>query len=150
MPIQRIFSSKGHGTVVTGIPVSGMINAGDVVEILPLGAKSKVRGIQAYQRDVDRARAGHSSALNVPEVDYKLVQRGMAACTPGVFASEHFLEARIQLLPRRRKPLKDRTTLRVHLGTIEVLGEIVLLEGKELLPGATGLCQLRLVEDVVF
>src|SRR5439155_3561030 len=142
MPIQRIFSSKGHGTIVTGIPVSGTVNAGDVVEILPLGAKSKVRGIQAYQRDVDRSRAGHSSALNVAEVDYKLVQRGMAACAPGVFTAEHFLEARLQLLPRRRKPLKDRTTLRVHLGTTEVLGECVLLEQEELLPGETGRCQL--------
>ena len=149
MPVQRVFSSKGHGTVITGIPVSGSVNVGDVVEVLPLGVKSKVRGIQAYQRDVDRARAGHSSALNVPEIDYKLVQRGMAACAPGVFAAERFLEARIQLLPRRRKPLKDRTTLRIHLGTTEVLGELVLLEAKELLPGATALCQLRLVEPVV-
>ncbi len=149
MPIQRVFSSKGHGTIVTGIPVSGTINVGDVVEILPLGATSKVRGIQAYQRDVDRSRAGHSSALNVAEIDYKLIQRGMAACAPGVYTAEHFLEARLQLLPRRRKPLRDRTTLRVHLGTAEVLGECVLLEKKELLPGETGLCQLRLVEDVV-
>src|SRR5581483_9242561 len=149
MPIQRVFSSKGHGTIITGIPVSGSVSVGDVVEILPLGAKSKVRGIQAYQRDVDRSRAGHSSALNVPEVDYKLVQRGMAACAPGVFSAEHFLEARMRLLPRRRKPLKDRTTLRVHVGTTEVLGECVILEKKELLPGETGLVQLRLVEDVV-
>jgi selenocysteine-specific elongation factor len=149
MPIQRVFSAKGHGTIVTGIPVSGTINAGDAVEILPLGATSKVRGIQAYQRDVDRARAGHSSALNVPEVDYKLVVRGMTACAPGVFAAEHFLEARIKLLPRRRKPLKDRSTLRIHVGTAEVLGEIVLLEARELAPGASGLCQLRLVEPIV-
>jgi selenocysteine-specific elongation factor len=149
MPVQRVFSSKGHGTVVTGIPVSGTVNVGDVVEILPLGVKSKVRGIQAYGRDVDRARAGHSSALNLPEADYKLITRGMAACAPGVFTSEHFLEARMQLMPRRRKPLKDRTTLRIHTGTAEVLGEIVLLEKKELLPGETGLAQLRLVEDTV-
>lgn len=149
MPIQRVFSSKGHGTIITGIPVTGTVNVGDVVEILPLGARSKVRGIQAYQRDVDRSRAGHSSALNVADVDYKLVQRGMAACAPGVFTAERFLEVRLQLLPRRRKPLKDRTTLRVHLGTTEVLGECVLLEKRELLPGETGLCQLRLVEEVV-
>lgn len=149
MPIQRVFSSKGHGTVVTGIPVSGTVNVGDVVEILPLGVSSKVRGIQAYGRDVDRARAGHSSALNLPEADYKLITRGMAACAPGVFTSEHFLEARMQLMPRRRKPLKDRTTLRIHTGTAEVLGELVLLEKRELLPGETGLVQLRLVEDTV-
>lgn len=149
MPIQRVFSSKGHGTVLTGIPVSGHIAVGDPVEVLPPGLEGKVRGIQAYQREVDRARAGHSTALNVADVDYKDVARGMTVCAPGVFAPEQFLEARITALPRRRKPLKDRTTLRVHLGTLEVLGELVLLEAKELSPGASGLCQLRLTEPVV-
>ena len=149
MPIQRVFSSKGHGTVVTGIPVGGHVQVGDSVEILPAGLKGKVRGIQAYQRDVDRARAGHSAALNVTDVDYKDVVRGMSVCAPGVFAPEQFLEARITALPRRRKPIKDRTTLRVHLGTLEVLGELVLLEAKELLPGSSGLCQLRLTQPVV-
>jgi selenocysteine-specific elongation factor len=150
MPIQRVFSSKGHGTILTGIPVSGSVRAGDAIEVLPPGLEGKIRGIQAYGREVDRARAGHSTALNVTDIDYKDAVRGMAVCAPGVFSSERFLEARLQLLPRRRKPLKDRTTLRVHLGTTEVLGELVLLEAKELLPGANGLCQLRLVEPVVF
>jgi selenocysteine-specific elongation factor len=149
MPIQRVFSSKGHGTVVTGIPVSGKVSVGDAIEILPPGLKGKVRAIQAYQRDVDRARAGHSAALNVTDVDYKDVIRGMNVCAPGVFSAEQFLEARITALARRRKPIKDRTTLRVHLGTAEVLGELVLLETKELLAGASALCQLRLTEPVV-
>jgi nucleotide-binding universal stress UspA family protein len=95
MPIQRVFSAKGHGTVVTGIPVSGAINLGDPVEVLPAGLAGKIRGIQAYQRDVDRARAGHSSALNVTDLAYKSVECGMAVCAPGVFASERFLEASV-------------------------------------------------------
>src|SRR5207237_3051100 len=123
----------------------------DAVEVLPRGSPGKIRGIQAYGRDVERARAGHSTALNVTDVDYKDVVRGMAVCAPGVFTAEEFLEARLTVLGRRRKPLKDRTTLRIHIGTAEVLGEVVILEGdKQLAAGTDGLCQLRLVEPVVF
>ncbi|MBI3726415.1 selenocysteine-specific translation elongation factor [bacterium] len=151
MPIQRVFSSKGHGTVLTGIPLTGQVKIGDPVEVLPPGATGKVRGIQAYSRDLERARAGHSTALNVTDVDWKAVQRGMAVCAPGVFTAEQFLEARLTVLARRRKPLRDRTMLRIHVGTAEVLGEVVLLEGaKTLAPGISSLCQLRLTEPVVF
>ncbi len=83
MPIQRVFSARGFGTVVTGIPVTGRVATGDTLEVLPGGYKGKVRGIQAYHEKTDTARAGHSTALNLADVDHRRVRRGDVVVTPG-------------------------------------------------------------------
>jgi selenocysteine-specific elongation factor len=149
MPIQRVFSAKGFGTVVTGVPVSGRVRAGDAVEIVPLGKTGKVRGIRAYMADADEARAGHSSALNVSDLDYHEVARGMVAAEPGAFEGATLVEARLQHLASSKRPLRHLSTVRFHVGTAEALGEVAILEGRELAPGAAGLVQLRLREPVV-
>ncbi len=149
MPIQRVFSAHGFGTIVTGVPVSGRIAIGDALEILPLGARGKVRGIQAYRADAEEARAGHSSALNVADVDYKTVARGMVAVEPGAFEGATLHEATLQHLASSKRPLRHLEEVRVHVGTAEALGEVAILEAKELRAGATGLVQLRLREPVV-
>jgi selenocysteine-specific elongation factor len=152
MPIQRVFSAQGFGTILTGIPLSGSLRAGDQVEVLTRdGArhKGKVRGLQAYGRKVERVRAGHSSALNVTDIDRKLVARGDAVCTPGVFSAEPMWEVRLTYLASQARPLEQRETVRFHVGTSEVLGELVLLDQPRLLPGETGLAQVRLHEGVV-
>ncbi|GIW71721.1 MAG: hypothetical protein KatS3mg102_1263 [Planctomycetota bacterium] len=96
-----------------------------------------------------RARAGHSTALNLAEVDYKQVHRGMVVGEPGSLAGSTLLGARLALLPSARGPLAHMAAVRVHLGTAEVLGRLALLEGTPLVPGAQALVQLRLGEPVV-
>jgi selenocysteine-specific elongation factor len=149
MPIQRVFSSHGFGTVVTGIPVSGSVGVGDTVEILPGGERGKVRGVQAYHESAARARAGHSTALNVADVDHHAVHRGCVAAAPGFFRPARMLGVRVEALPALDRPIEDRTAIRLHTGTVEAVGEIVLLDAERLEPGASGLAQIRLDEAIV-
>ncbi|MCW8140313.1 MAG: selenocysteine-specific translation elongation factor [Planctomycetota bacterium] len=152
MPVQRVFSAQGFGTILTGIPLSGALRAGDAVEVLTRDGqrhKGKVRGLQAYGKKVDRVRAGHSSALNVADVDRRAVERGDAVCTPGIFAAEPMWEVRLTYLPSQQRPLEQRETVRFHVGTSELVGELVLLDHERLLPGESGLAQVRLHEGVV-
>jgi len=149
LPIQRVFSSHGHGTVITGIPMSGAVKHGDVLEILPIGLTTKVRGLQAYSESVDVVRAGHSSAINVADVDHNVVSRGMVAATPGYFRAATMLGASVKALADLDRAVEDRTQIRFHAGTAEVLGELVLLDTEVLEPGGEALAQLRLEEPVV-
>ncbi len=149
MPIQRVFSSKGFGTVLTGIPVSGQTKVGDTIEVLPLEQSGRIRGIHAYMSVAEVARAGQSSALNVTDVDYRAVHRGMVVAAPAQFRHSKMLEARLHYLAGNQRPLRQRTRIRVHVGTAEVLGVVYLLEDRLLEPGASGLVQLRLDEPVV-
>ncbi|MEQ8764482.1 MAG: selenocysteine-specific translation elongation factor [Planctomycetota bacterium] len=149
LPIQRVFSSQGHGTVMTGVPMSGSAEPGDILEVLPGGVKGKVRGLQAYLESVERVRAGHSSAINLTEVDYKDVRRGQVLATPGAFCTAQRIEARLQYLGSNPKPLRDRDPVRFHVGTVEVVGEVVLLESPRVEPGDSTYVEIRLKEPCV-
>jgi selenocysteine-specific elongation factor len=149
MPIQRVFSAHGFGTIVTGIPVSGSVAVGDALEILPRGVRGKVRGIQAYHETTDRARAGHSTAINLADVDHHAVTRGDVAAAPGFFRPARMVGAELVALASLDRPIRNRTAIRLHTGTVEALGEVVLLDREELAPGDTGLVQLRLADPVV-
>lgn len=149
MPVQRVFSAKGFGTVVTGIPVSGSVAAGDVLEVLPAGKRGKVRGIQAYQESAARARAGHSSAINLADLSLEEVTRGHVLATPGFFRPTRMVAARLTALAGLAHALTDRLAIRLHTGTAEVVGELVLLDCSELAPGESALVQLRLEEPLV-
>jgi selenocysteine-specific elongation factor len=149
MPIQRVFSAHGFGTIVTGIPVCGSVRVGDVIEIVPGGRRGKVRGLQAYHETTDRARAGHSTAINVADVDHHDVRRGDVVATPGFFLPARMLGVRMQALADLDRPVEDRTPIRLHTGTLEAVGELVLLDCERVEPGATALAQLRLDEPVV-
>ncbi len=149
MPIQRVFSVRGFGTVVTGIPVSGSVKLGDVVEVLPSGQHGKVRGIQAYHESAETARAGHSTALNLTDIDQHAVSRGDVVATPGFFKSLTMVGARLDALPECDRPVVNRMRVRVHTGTADALGEVVLLDSEELAPGQSGLVQFRMTEPLV-
>lgn len=149
MPVQRVFSAKGFGTILTGIPVSGRVKTGDVLEVLPKGGKGKVRGLQAYHEGTDQARAGHSTAVNLSDVDHKEVARGAVLATPGYFHAQTMLGANLRMLSSSLRGLANRTPIRLHLGTAEVLGEAILLDQEQLEPGDKGLIQLRLEDPVV-
>jgi len=149
MPIQRVFSSKGFGTVVTGVPVRGKATIGDTLEVVPLGQKGRVRGIHAYREATDMARAGHSSAINLTDIDYREVHRGMVLTQPGYFQGSTMFEARLHYLASNTRPLQHQTAIRLHLGTLEALGRVYLLEKKTVEPGEEAFVQFRLDEPAV-
>ncbi len=149
MPIQRVFSAKGHGTVVTGIPMSGGVSAGDQLEVLPLGRVGRVRGLQAYKVPVERAHAGHSAAINLSDVDFHAVHRGMVAATPGYFRSASMVEARLRALASLPIELYHQMPVRFHCGTAEVVGRMFLLDRKKVAPGEEAYAQFRLAEPIV-
>ncbi|MFO0984115.1 MAG: selenocysteine-specific translation elongation factor [Planctomycetota bacterium] len=149
MPVQRVFSAKGHGTVLTGVPVSGRVTVGDTVEVLPLGRQGRVRGIQAYKLDRTQAIAGHSTALNLAEIDFHQVERGATVAAPGYFRAERLFEGRMRYLENGQRPLRPRSQIRFHVGTAEILGVLTLLDKDQLMPGEDGLVQIALEDPVV-
>ncbi len=149
MPVQRVFSVRGFGTVLTGIPISGAVAVGETVEVLPSGQKGKVRGIQAYHEKASEARAGHSTALNLADVDHHRVGRGDVVAAPGFFQSLKMVGARVRALKGLDFPLTNRMQVRVHTGTADALGEVVLLDSEQLAGGQEGLVQFRMAEPLV-
>ena len=149
MPIQRVFSSKGFGTVVTGVPLRGSTVIGDTLEVVPLGKKGRVRGIHAYREATDMARAGHSSAINLTDIDYREVHRGMVLTQPGYFQGSTMFEARLLYLPSNTRPLQHQAAIRLHVGTVEGLGKVYLLEKKTVDPGEEAYVQFRFDEPIV-
>jgi selenocysteine-specific elongation factor len=147
MPIQRVFSLPGIGTVITGIPVAGSVRPGEELEILPLGELVKVRGIHAYGGKVDEAVAGHSTALSVPDAKESGVHRGMVAGRPGVYASGDAVDIEVEIIGRAA-PLRHRAGIRFHTGTVEVRGELLLLDREVLLAGERASVRVELDEPV--
>ncbi len=149
MPIQRVFSAKGFGTIVTGIPLTGAAKIGDILEVLPLGQNGRIRGLHAYGSEVDVVRAGHSSAINFADVEYTQVHRGFVVATSGYFEAVQFVEARLRYQPESGIPLRHLTPIRFHTGTAETLGRVGILDRKEVLAGEEALVQFVLDDPVV-
>ncbi len=148
LPVDRIFSMKGFGAVVTGTSISGRVAVGDEVTVYPAGLSGKIRGIQVHGQEVQEVEAGHRTAINVQGVDKEAIRRGDMLASPGCLLPSYMLDADFLYLSGNKKPLKNRTRVRVHLGTAEVMGRVVLLEDEEALPGTTGNVQLLLEEPV--
>ncbi|MDQ7779632.1 MAG: selenocysteine-specific translation elongation factor [Planctomycetota bacterium] len=149
MPIQRVFSARGFGTIVTGVPIDGCLKVGDPVEVMPQGLRSRVRGLQAYKSDVDIIRSGHSAAVNLADIQHDLVQRGNVVASPGLLKPATTAEALLRYSPDHKGELRNRTPVRFHVGTAEVLGRIVLLEAQVMQPGEEGLAQFVAEEPFV-
>jgi selenocysteine-specific elongation factor len=149
MPVQRVFSAKGFGTVITGVPLAGRARIGDILEVLPGEKRGRIRSLQAYKSEVGEVRAGHSSAINVSDLSIEDVRRGCVAAAPGYFKASRFVEARFRHVPDRPRPLRNLTPVKLHAGTAECDGRIVLLDRPELAPGEEGYVQFRLDEPVV-
>ena len=147
MPGQRVFGLDGIGTVVTGIPVTGSLRPGTEVEILPIGEKVKVRGIHAYGGKVEEAVAGHSTALSVPEARAAGVHRGMVVCEPGAFAVGDAVDVDLTLTARAPR-IEHRAPIRFHTGTVEVRGQLLLLDRQSVGPRDSVVARVELDEDV--
>jgi selenocysteine-specific elongation factor len=148
LPIDRAFSMKGFGTVVTGTLVSGSLQAEDEAELYPLRKPVRVRGLHSGGRALSRAMAGQRTAVNLAGIEREEIQRGMVLGPPGVFESTKRLDARVTLLTSAR-PLKNRARVHFHQGTAEAIADVVLIAGNELAPGQSALAQLRLDQPVL-
>jgi selenocysteine-specific elongation factor len=143
LPIDRVFTIKGFGTVVTGTLVAGSISKEDELELYPRRKKVRVRGVQVHGTSAGKAVAGERTALNLAGLDKQELERGMVLASPDVFDTASRLEARISLLPSA-KPLKNGARVHFHAFTSETIATVVLYDGKQLSPGGGAFAQLRL------
>ena len=148
LPIDRSFSVKGFGTVVTGTLAAGQISVGTDVELLPIKERLRVRGLQSGGKSVERAEAGQRTAVNLAGVEHTAIKRGMLLAAMNRFRASRRIEVGLELLPSART-LKHRSKVHFHAATSETVGEVLLYDGVELAPGETGLAQIRLQEEVV-
>jgi selenocysteine-specific elongation factor len=148
LPVDRVFTMKGFGTVITGTLVSGKVQVGDAIMVYPSGITSKVRGLQVHNQGVTSAEAGLRTAINFQGLEKESVNRGDVLSSPHALKSSYMVDVQIHYLTSAGKPLKNRTRLRFHTGTSEILGNLILLERDELAPGETTVAQLRLDEPV--
>jgi selenocysteine-specific elongation factor len=144
LPIDRSFAMKGFGSVVTGTLASGKIAEGDEVELLPVGRRLRVRGVQSHGRKVSDAGSGRRTAVNLAGIDHHEISRGMLIAQPGVLQPSQSFDAEVEVLPDSAGPLRSRQRVRVHIGTAEVLARVAVIRGAMIYPGEKGFVQLRL------
>ena len=151
LPVDRVFTVRGTGTVVTGTLWSGALRAGERVRVLPGPVEARVRGLQVHGRDVESARAGERTAvaLTGADVGRDRLARGHVLVGGAGWQATHMVTVRLRVLPDSDWTLEHGQRLRVHLGTAEVMTRLVLLEAQALLPGEEGWAQLRLEAPAV-
>ncbi|HXL53879.1 MAG TPA: selenocysteine-specific translation elongation factor [Gemmatimonadales bacterium] len=147
LPIDRVFTVAGAGTVVTGSTWSGSVAVGEAVQLLPLGREARVRSIEVHGETAERAVPGRRTALALVGVDKSELARGHVAVTGSGWRATTLVDVAVELLPAARKPLASRTRVRVHLGTAEVLARAV--QTAAIAPGQRGVARLVLEAPVV-
>jgi selenocysteine-specific elongation factor len=148
LPIDRVFTLKGFGTVVTGTAVSGSISVDDAVEILPSNIKSKVRGLHSHGKPIQTAYAGQRVAINLQGVEKEELTRGDSAVLPGRLTPTKIIDAKVELL-RNAPVLKNKSLVHFHLATSETIARIIIYGRDELKAEESFYCQFRLQEPVV-
>ena len=148
LPIDRVFTIKGFGTVVTGTAISGSLKVGDAVLIYPPAFKARVRGLQVHGQAVERALAGNRTAINLQGLEKEELERGMVVAPPGALISSRRLDAFLEVLASAPRPLKHRQAVRLHAGTSERVAMPLILDADEMPPGASGYVQFFLREPM--
>lgn len=149
LPIDRVFSMSGFGTVVTGTLLDGHLTLGDEVEILPSGQRGRVRGLQTHKRKEERAIPGSRTAVNIAGIETESVQRGEVVVHPDQYQTTRRVDARLRLLKDVSLPLKHNSEVKFFVGASEVIGTLRLLGTEELGPGEEGWIQLELRDPIV-
>ncbi|SNB47249.1 selenocysteine-specific translation elongation factor [Geobacter sp. DSM 9736] len=144
LPVDRVFTVPGFGTVVTGTLLSGEVRVGDEVELLPLHREGRVRGVQTHGMKSDVASAGQRVAVNLQGVEHTEVSRGDIVVPRGIYHPTWTVDTRLHYLPSAPRELRHRATLRLHSATYEVPAQVILLDRDSLKPGETAFAQLRL------
>jgi selenocysteine-specific elongation factor len=148
LPIDRVFTMKGFGTVITGTLMSGKIGVGDPVTLYPSGIDSKVRGLQVHNLSVVSASAGMRTAINFQGLEKAVVHRGDMVASPDTLIPSHMMDVTLHYLESNTKALKNRTRVRFHSGTSEIMGIVILLDCDQLKPGRKAFAQIRLESKV--
>jgi selenocysteine-specific elongation factor len=149
LPVDRVFTVKGFGTVVTGTLTAGRLAVDDRVEIYPRGLASRVRGLQVHGSPVTEAEAGQRTAVNLQGVERVAIERGDVVALPGALVPAVLIDATVELLPDAPRPLRTRDRVRFHVGTQEVMARVLLVGRSELPPGSTAYGRFRLEAPVV-
>jgi selenocysteine-specific elongation factor len=148
LPIDRVFTMKGFGTVVTGTLISGTIRKEQEVEVHPTGKRLRVRGVQVHGHAADEAVAGQRTALNLAGVETAELTRGMMLAPPEMFHSVVRLDMQLDLLPSA-KPLRQYARVHLHAFAAETIARVTLLDTKSLQPGGSGFARLKLDRPMV-
>jgi selenocysteine-specific elongation factor len=149
LPIDRVFTVKGFGTVVTGTLMAGRFQVDDRVEVFPRGLTAKIRGLQTHGRNVSEARAGQRTAINLQGLERAAVERGDVVGPAGALVPSLLADVVLELLSDAPRPLKSRDRVRFHAGTSEVMARVLLIERDHLEPGGRAFARLRLEAPVV-
>ncbi|MCX6344401.1 MAG: selenocysteine-specific translation elongation factor [Armatimonadetes bacterium] len=149
MPVDRVFTMHGFGTVVAGTILSGEVKLGDKLEVLPDGIVSRVRGIQVHGQSVQRSEIGKRTAINLQDIKKDQLRRGQVVCAPGSLKPSSRMDIRLQVLENYPEELKNRIRVRFHVGTDEVMARLLLLDCDKVQPGDTALAQLVLESPTV-
>jgi selenocysteine-specific elongation factor len=150
LPVDRAFTMKGFGTVVTGTLVTGEIAEGDELQLLPLLTRVRARGIQVHGKAVRLATAGQRTAVNLGGIDTATIERGMILAPIARLRATQIIDAHLSVLPNAARALRSRARVRLHIHGAEVLARVqVLTEGGQLAPGEVGFVQLRLEAPIV-
>jgi selenocysteine-specific elongation factor len=149
LPIDRRFSMKGFGTVITGTLVSGTLEQDKEVEIVPKGLKTKVRGLQVFNKKTDKALAGQRTAVNLQGVELSQIDRGDVLVPIDTFRTSYLFDVKLQLLPSCPRTLKEFARVRFHQGTTEIMARVHFLQDQLLKPGEETFAQLVLEEKTL-
>ena len=149
LPIDRVFTVAGFGTVVTGTLLSGQVKAGDEVELMPGGICTRIRGVQAHGNKADVGSAGQRLALNLQGIEHNQVNRGDVVAPRGLYRATRIADVQLDYLKSAPRPLKHRSTLRLHSATYEVAAKVILFDRESLEPGESAFAQLRLARPVL-
>jgi selenocysteine-specific elongation factor len=149
LPIDRVFTVRGFGTVVTGTLTAGALAADDRVEVYPKRAEAKIRGLQAHGRPVTSARAGQRTAINLQGLERTAITRGDVVGLPGTLVPSTLVDGTLELLSDAPRPVRTRTRVRFHVGTSEIMARVLLLDRPELAPGETTFARFRLEAPLV-
>ena len=149
LPIDRVFTVKGFGTVVTGTLTAGSLGTDDRVEVYPKRAEAKIRGLQAHGHPVASARAGQRTAINLQGLERAAIARGDVVGRPGTLVASTLVDGTLELLADAPRAVKTRTRVRFHVGTSEIMARALLLDRPELVPGDTAFARFRLEAPLV-
>lgn len=150
LPVDRVFTMKGFGTVITGTMISDYIKTGEEIEILPGTVTTRIRGIQVHNQEVDTAWAGQRTAINLQGIEKSTIERGDVLVRPKTVRASKRLDVFAEFLASNSKNLKNRALVRLHTGTSEIIARIILLDRDELAPGQKAFAQLILEKaDVI-
>jgi selenocysteine-specific elongation factor len=149
LPIDRVFTVKGFGTVVTGTLMTGQLRVDERVEVYPKSLNAKIRGLQTHNRPVEQAYAGQRTAVNLQGLERAAIDRGDLVGLPGTLVTSVLVDGTFELLKDAPRPVKTRDRVRFHAGTSEIMARVLFVDRTELTPGETAFARFRLEGPLV-